>query len=454
MAHEIDMLHGSLVKKLLLFALPLAATGTVQQLFNAADSMILGHFAGSEALAAVGSTSPIINLTLNLFIGLSIGGSVVIANYIGQGRGDRISDAVHTTVLLSFISGVLVAVIGICISRPMLLAMDSPVNVIDLSTVYLRIFFAGIPFLLIYIYASAILRSKGDTKRPLVILLCSGVIKIAVSLFFVVVLGMSVKGVACATIIANFLNSGALIYLLRHETGPFRLDFRRLRLKREDLIRILKIGVPAGVQSMVFSFSNVVIQSAINGFGSDVVAGSAAGVNFEFFCYFVLNAFGQAAVTFTSQNYGAKNAARCKEVFRDCMLLGAAAMLICNLGFFLGREYFILAFTTDAAIIPWAMIRFRRALIFQWLASSYEISGQCMRGMGHSLLPALFSVLGSCVLRIVWIYTIFQSFQTFEMLMNIYPISWAITGVATLIAYAVISKKEFKKMSRGSQDIQ
>ena len=447
MAHEIDMLHGSLVKKILLFALPLAATGTVQQLFNAADGMILGHFAGSEALAAVGSTSPIINLTLNLFIGLSIGGSVVIANYIGQGRPDRISDAVHTTVLLSFISGVLVALIGIFISRPMLLAMDSPADVIDLSTVYLRIFYAGIPFLLIYIYASAILRSKGDTKRPLVILLCSGVIKVALSLFFVVVLGMSVKGVACATIIANLLNSGALIYLLRHETGPFRLDYRKLKLKREDFTRILKIGVPAGVQSMGFSFSNVVIQSAINGFGADVVAGSAAGVNFEFFCYFVLNAFGQAAVTFTSQNYGARNAARCKEVFRDCMLLGAAAMFICNMGFFLGREYFILAFTTDAAIIPWAMVRFRRALIFQWVASSYEISGQCMRGMGHSLLPALFSVLGSCVLRIVWIYTIFQSFETFEMLMNVYPISWAITGVATLIAYAIISKKEFKKIS-------
>ena len=182
--------------------------------------------------------------------------------------------------------------------------------------------------------------------------------------------------------------------------------------------------------------------------GADAIAGSAAGVNFEFFCYFVLNAFGQAAVTFTSQNYGARNPERCKEVFKDCMILGTAAMLICNLGFFFGREIFVLAFTTDAVVIPWAMVRFRRALVFQWIASSYEISGQCMRGMGHSLLPALFSVLGSCVLRIVWIYTIFQSFRTFEMLLNVYPISWTITGIATLIAYFVISKKEFEKMSR------
>jgi len=446
MANEIDMLHGSLMKRILLFALPLAATGTVQQLFNAADGMILGHFAGSHALAAVGSTAPIINLSINLFIGLSIGANVVIANYIGQGRSDRISDAVHTTVLLSLVAGVTIAVVGMCIARPMLHAMDSPEDVIDLSTVYLRIFFSGMPFMMIYIYASAILRSKGDTRRPLVILLCSGVVKVAVSLLFVVVLGMSVKGVAIATIIANILNSGALVYLLLHERGPFKLNLHKIGIKKEHLVRILKIGVPAGVQSMVFSFSNVVIQSAINSFGADAIAGSAAAVNFEFFCYFVLNAFGQAAVTFTSQNFGARNADRCREVFKDCMILGAAAMLICNLGFFLGRDFFILAFTTDAAVIPWAMIRFRRALIFQWVASSYEISGQCMRGMGHSLLPALFSVLGSCVLRIIWIYTIFQSFRTFEMLLNIYPISWAITGVATLIAYAIISKKEFKRM--------
>ena len=301
--------------------------------------------------------------------------------------------------------------------------------------------------MMIYIYSSAILRSKGDTKRPLIILLCSGVVKVALSLLFVVVLGMSVKGVACATIIANLLNSGALIYLLRRESGPFRVDIHKIRFKREQLIRILKIGVPAGVQSMVFSFSNIVIQSAINSFGADAIAGSAAGVNFEFFCYFVLNAFGQAAVTFTSQNYGAKNAERCREVFKDCMILGTAAMLICNFGFYFGRELFVLAFTTDAAVISWAMIRFSRVLIFQWIAASYEISGQCMRGMGHSLLPAIFSVLGSCVLRIIWIYTVFQSFSTFEMLLNIYPISWAITGAATLIAYAVISRKEFRNMS-------
>lgn len=448
MANQIDMLHGPLVKKILFFALPLAATSTVQQLFNSADAAILGHFAGSEALAAVGSNAPIINLIINLFIGLSIGANVVIANYIGQGRADRISDAVHTTILLSVIGGIIVGIIGILISRSILVVMGSPDDVIDLATVYLRIFFAGMPFMMIYNYSASILRSKGDTKRPLMILLCSGIIKIAINLLFVIVFGMSVKGVAIATVIANFLNSAAIIYILLHEEGPFRLDPRRLKITKEHFFRILNIGIPAGVQGMVFSLSNVCIQAAINGFGSSAIAGSSAALNFEYFCYFVLNAFGQTAVTFTSQNFGAHNSERCKVVFRDCMLLGMGAMLICNFGFFFGRRFFILAFTTDPNVLPWAMTRMLHVLIFQWIAGSYEISGQCLRGMNHSILPALFSILGSCVLRIVWIYTVFSLFGTFEMLMNVYPVSWIITGIAVLIAYAIISRREFKKMNQ------
>ena len=446
MANQIDMLNGPLVKKILLFALPLAATSTVQQLFNSADVAILGHFTGSEALAAVGSNAPVINLMINLFIGLSIGANVIIANYIGQGRADRISDAVHTTVLLSVIGGVIVGILGILLAKPILILMDSPDNVIDLATLYLRIFFAGMPFMMIYAYCAAILRSKGDTRRPLLILLCSGVIKVGINLLFVCVLGYGVAGVAVATIIANFLNSGAVVFLLMREEGPFRLSPRKLAIKKEQFIRILKIGVPAGVQGMVFSFSNVCIQSAINGFGSDAIAGSAAALNFEYFSYFVLNAFGQTAVTFTSQNYGARSAERCRAVFRDCMIMGTIAMMICNAGFFLGRGGLILIFTSDANVLPWAMTRMSHVLIFQWIACSYELSGQCLRGMGHSLLPAVFSMIGSCVLRIVWIYTVFQSVGTFEMLMNVYPISWVITGIATLIAYAVISRKEYRKM--------
>ena len=447
MSNQIDMLHGSIAKKILLFTLPLVATGIVQQLFNTADSIILGRFASSEALAAVGSTAPIINLSINLFIGLSIGANVVIASYIGQGKRNQISGAVHTTVLLSVIAGVLVGVIGILIARPMLLAMDSPENVIDLSTAYLRIFYAGMPFMMIYNYSASILRSKGDTKRPLFVLLCTGVIKIGLSLFFVVGLGLSVKGVAIATIIANLLNSSALIFMLLREERPFKLYPRRLRIRTDDLKKILKIGVPAGVQGMVFSFSNVVIQSSINGFGSDAIAGSAAAVNFEFICFFVVNGFGQAAVTFTSQNFGAKDRERCRIVCRDCLILGTIAMMICNLGFAWGRNVFLLAFTVDAAVLPWAKIRMTHVLVFQWIACFYEITGQCMRGMGHSLLPALIAVLGSCVLRIIWIYTIFQSIGTFETLLAAYPITWILTSIATVIAYFIVSRKEFRNMS-------
>lgn len=448
MANQIDMLNGPLAKKILLFALPLAATSTVQQLFNSADVAILGHFAGKEALAAVGSNAPMINLIINLFIGLSIGANVVIANYIGQGRKDRISEAVHTTVLLSVIGGIIVGIIGIVISRPALIIMGLPEDVIGLATVYLRIFFAGMPFMMIYNYGASILRSKGDTKRPLLILLGSGVIKVGLSLFLVIVMDMSVRGVAVSTVIANLLNSSAIIWLLLHEEEPFRLHIKKLRIKKEHLIRILKIGVPAGVQGMVFSFSNVCIQTAVNSFGSAAIAGNAAALNFEYFSYFVLNAFGQTAVTFTGQNYGAQNAERCKKVFRDCMLMGTAAMIICNFGFFFGRNALILIFTTDPEVIPWAMIRMTHVLIFQWIACSYELSGQCLRGMDHSMLPAVFSMLGSCVLRIVWVYTIFQSFGSFTMLMNVYPISWVITGIAVLIAYAIISRREFAKMKK------
>ena len=446
MANQIDMLNGPLAKRMLLFALPLAATSTVQQLFNSADIAILGHFAGSEALAAVGSNAPVINLFINLFVGLSIGANVVIANYIGQGRPDRISDAVHTTVLLSIIGGVIVAILGICFAKPILILMDSPDNVINLATLYLRIFFAGMPFMMIYAYCAAILRSKGDTRRPLLILVCSGIIKVGINLLFVCVFGMGVAGVAIATIIANVLNSGSLVFILTREEGPFKLNLRRLTIKKEHFIRILKIGVPAGVQGMVFSFSNVCIQSAINGFGSDAIAGSAAALNFEYFSYFVLNAFGQTAVTFTSQNFGAGNAERCKKVFLISMVMGTVAMMICNAGFFLGRNALLLIFTNDPNVLPWSLVRTSHVLVFQWIACSYELSGQCLRGMGHSILPAVFSMLGSCVLRIVWIGTIFQTVGTFEMLMNVYPVSWVITGIATLIAYAIIVRKEYRRM--------
>ena len=445
--NKIDMLNGPLLGKIILFALPLMITSTLQQLFNATDVAVVGQFAGSQALAAVGSNGPIINLIINLMIGLSMGANVVIANYIGQGRKDRIKDTVHTAILISLIGGVTFGAIGFAASRPILVAMDSPDDVIDLATLYLRIYFAGLPLLTLYNFCSAILRSKGDTMRPLIALAISGMINVGLNLLLVAVFDMSVAGVAIATVVSNAISAAMLVTMLVKETDEFHLDFKKLRFHRDHFKRMLQIGLPTGIQSMVFSLSNVFIQAAVNGFGSNVIAGSAAALNFEYFSYFALNAFVQTAMTFTSQNYGALNMKRCRDIFGRCLLCGVIAVLICNFGFYLGREFFIGLFTDSPEVAQWAYVRMRCVLLFQVMALSYEMSGAAMRGMGHSTLPAVITVIGTCFLRIAWIFTVFAQFRTFEMLLYIYPISWAITGTAVLIAYFIVRRREEKRVA-------
>ena len=444
---KIDMLNGPLLGKIIIFALPLMITSSLQQLFNATDIAVVGQFAGSQALAAVGSNGPIINLIINLMIGLSMGANVVIANYIGQGRKDRIKDTVHTAILISLIGGVAFGALGIIISRPILEVMGSPDDVIDLATLYLRIYFAGLPMLTLYNFCSSILRSKGDTMRPLIALAISGAINVGLNLLLVAVLDMSVAGVAIATVTANTISAVMLVRMLVKETDEFHLEFRKLKLHKEHFKRILQIGVPSGVQGMVFSLSNVFIQTAVNSFGSEVIAGSSAALNFEYFSFFVLNAFVQTALTFTSQNYGALKMKRCRDVYLRCMIAGVIATLICNFGFYFGHELFLGLFTDSASVAQWGFIRMRCVLLFQWIALSYEISGAAMRGMGHSTLPALVTVVGTCLLRIAWIFTVFAQFHEYEMLLHIYPITWCVTGAAMLIAYFVIRSREEKQVA-------
>lgn len=445
--NQVDMLNGPLLKKMILFAIPIMITSTLQQLFNAIDVAIIGQFAGPQAMAAVGSNGPIINLVVNLLVGMSIGANVVIANYIGQGRRDRVKATIHTSVLIALAGGVVFGLVGIFTAWPILNAMDSPPDVIYMATRYLRIYFAGIPLMALYNFCASILRSKGDTVRPLLCLVVAGIIKTGLNLVFVAVFHLDVTGVAIATIIANAISSFMIVWMLTHETDEFRLELRKLRFYKEHLIRIIRIGLPSGIQGMVFSLSNVFIQAAINGFGSEAIAGSSAALNFEYFCYFVLNAFVQTTMTFTSQNYGARNMKRCRRIWRIGMIMGCVATLAFNLGFFAGRTALIGLFTSAPAVAGWAYIRMRRVLIFQWIANSYEVSGAAMRGMGHSTLPAAITVLGTCVLRIAWIFTIFQGSGSFEMLMDIYPITWAVTGVVTLIAYFIIRHKEEKEIA-------
>lgn len=441
---RMDMLHGSLLNKILLFALPLAASSILQQLFNSVDIAVVGKFASSQALAAVGSNSSVISLMINLFVGISVGASVVIANYIGQRNERGIKNAIHTVSVITLASGGLLLVVGLLIARPILEMMDTPDDVIELAVLYLRIYFLGMPFFMIYNFGAAILRSMGDTKRPLYCLVVAGVINTALNLFLVIVLKMSVAGVAIGTVIANMVSAGMIVYILRHEKGPFRLEYKEIGVSRIELRKMLQIGIPAGIQGMVFSIANVFIQAAINLYGSDAIAGSAAALNYEYYCYFVVSAFSQAAVTFISQNYGARQIERCKKIFRQTMLLSVIACGCLNLFFVWQRKFAISIFTSSPDVYQFAAIRMEIVLLTQALACSYEIAGAALRGLGFSMLPAILTVFGTCVLRLFWVYVICPMIPGFDNLMLIYPISWIITGAAVLIAYYIIQRKLFR----------
>ena len=357
-SHQINMLEGPLGKKILLFTLPLAGCSILQQLFNSTDVAVVGRFSSSQALAAVGSNGPLINMLVLLFTGLSVGANVLIARYIGQNDRKKVSEAVHTVITLSLICGFLLLILGQVIAAPLLRLMNTPDDVIDLAATYLRIYFMGMPFVMLYNFGSAILRSVGDTSRPLYCLVISGIVNVLLNLFFVIVCDMSVAGVGIATVIADGISAGlVMMFLIRNEDESIRVNPKKLSFKKEHLIMILKIGAPAGIQGMVFSISNVFIQTAVNGFGSQAVAGSSAELNFEYITYYIVSAFSQTAVTFTSQNYGALQFDRCKKVFRLCMLFSCIFTGCVSVIFMLGSGFFITFFTTDPTVIKYAIIR-------------------------------------------------------------------------------------------------
>ena len=447
-ANSMDMIHGSLWNKILLFALPLAASSILQQLFNSVDTAVVGRFASSQALAAVGSNSSLISLMINLFLGVSLGSNVVIAHYIGQGSGKNIKVAVHTAMLVAVLCGFFVLLFGQVIARPVLLLMGTPEDVIDLAVLYLRIYLLGMPCIMLYDFGASILRSTGDSKRPLYALIAAGIINTILNLILVIGFGMGVSGVAIATVISNMVSSGIVLYILLHEQDPIRVELGQLSIVPKELKKILVIGIPAGLQGMMFSIANVCIQSAINSFGSNAIAGSAAALNFEFFAYFIVNAFAQTTVTFTSQNYGAGEVGRCKKIFRLNMVFSLIFCGMLSAVFVLGRGFFLRLYTTDEAVLVFATQRLLIATTLELLTSTYEISAGAMRGLGHSLLPAIITCVGSCLLRLVWIATACRLVHDFSLLMIIYPISWVITGTAMLTAYFCIRKKCFKSLGR------
>lgn len=424
---NMDMLNGPLGRKILRFAVPLAATSILQQLFNAADIAVVGQFAGDKALAAVGANTFVINMLINLFVGISVGVNVVVANSIGAQSYRAITRSVHTSVIVSFISGILLSFIGVFFARPILSAISTPADVLDLAVRYLQVYFAGIPFVMLYNFVAAILRGKGDTKRPLYVLLATGAINVLLNILFVAGFGMSVTGVALATVIANALSAGTLFYFLLHEVGPFKLEFWKLKITPVFLGRIMRVGLPAGLQGVVFSFSNVCLQSAINSLGSATVAASAAALTYEFIVYYWLNSFSHACVTFVGQNYGAKNLERCRSAVRWTILLAttstfALSMLCCYFA-----KPLLSLYTSDPEIIATGSIRMYVVVGVLFINVFLDVFSGALRGMGQSLAPALTCVVGVCGIRILWVIFVFPQYRSFASLMVVYPVSWIVT---------------------------
>ena len=437
------MLNGPMLGKIVVFALPLMASGVLQQSFNAVDVAVIGHYSTSQAIAAVGSNGMIISMLVNLFLGIAIGANVVIAQYIGQRNHQGVRRSVATVAVLSLASGVLLTVTGFLLARPILEAMSAPPDVIDLATQYLQIYFLGMPFIMIYNFGSAILRSVGDTLRPFYSLCVATVVNAVLDWYFVSGLGMGVDGVAIATVIANAVNAGIIVWILVRMPDPYTLRPRDMRVSGADLAKILRIGVPAGLQGVIFSLSNVFIQSSINKFGSDAVAGSAAALTFESYCYYIVTSFCAAAIAFTGQNYGAGRLDRCRRVWALTMGLSVTACLAANLLIVWQEKACMSVFTSDPDVLHYAYMRLHTVLMYQCLASTYEISGAYMRGLGYSMLPMLLTIFGTCVLRLGWVFTVAYNNPDFELLLSIYPISWIITGALVIAAAFVVQRKAF-----------
>lgn len=448
--YEIDMCAGPIAPKLLTFALPLMASGILQLLFNAADVVVVGQFAGDAALAAVTSTTSLINLLVNLFIGLSIGTNVTVAHALGSGDRRRAGRAVHTSILISVISGVVLGLFGIAAAPTLLRLMSSPANVIHLSALYLRIYFLGMPAVMAYNFGSAILRAGGDTRRPLNFLLVAGVLNVALNLVFVILFDMGVAGVGAATAISQYLSAFLVIRCLMAERGELRLDLKQLRADPVVLRQIVRTGLPAGFQGVVFSLSNVVIQSTINGFGDVVMAGSGAASSIEGFIYAGMNAFYQACLTFTSQNYGAGNTHRVDRVLLWCqgMVLVVGLMLgnlVCQLG-----PQLLGIYSASPEVVQAGLVRLRMIAIPYFLCGMMEVMVGVMRGLGWSVVPMIVSLVGACGLRLAWIALIFPLRPTPECLYFSYVVSWTITGLVHVICFLTIRPKAYARVAPGA----
>jgi len=446
-SRQVDMIHGSLWKKIIIFAIPIALTNLVQQLFNSADVAVVGRFAGSDAIAAVGANAPVINLIVNLFFGLSVGANVFVAENLGRGEKETVNKAAHTSVLVALISGLIITAVGVTLAPAMLKLIAVPENVIDMAVTYLRIYFAGMPFIMLYYFENAIFRSMGDTRTPLIVLVISGVINIGLNFMFVAGFGMDVDGVAIATVISNVISAVVLFIMLCRRDDEFKLEFGRFRIHGFILKKLIAIGIPAGLQGAVFSISNVVVQSAINSLGSNAVAATTTSVYFEMYSYCFANAFGHAATTFAGQNWGAGDFARCRKATRICLILGIASSGLAGGLFALFAGPSASIYTTSTAVIELAVIRMHTVTALMWLNTTDDVLVASLRVYGRTIMPTVIYMVSICGVRLAWIYTVFQAHRDMWTISVIYPISWMVANVLLIAAYLIVLRNMKKQMA-------
>lgn len=434
-ANEMDMLHGSLWDKLILFAAPVALTAILEQLFNAADVTILGQYLGKDAMAAVGNSVPIVGLIVAFYLGISLGSNVIIARAIGARDFDEASTAVHSSIALAILAGILILLAGEALALPMLRALGVPEEVMPMAESYLRVFLLGMPFMSIYNFAAAILRSRGDTKTPMIALFVASILNVFLDFLFVAVLPWGVAGAALGTALSYLVAAWMLFFSLRHAQGILHVDYHRLSLKWGHLQDIFAIGMPAALQGMVFCIANLCIQAAINSLGSEAMAASAAGFIIEIIVYCFVLAFQQSCTTFVSQNYGAGNLPRCKEVTQKCLLLALFTHTTLCIPVFIFTRPLLALFNPDPTIIALGVDRIHYVAILEGLGLFIDIFSGAMRGYGYSLMPAVVTLIGICGVRLLWVFFVFPQNPSFVRLLLAYPLSWSITSLCIYLLY-------------------
>ena len=442
--YEIDMCNGPLLGKILLFSLPLMLSGILQLLFNAADMIVVGRWAGSNALAAVGSTGSLINLLVNVFIGLSVGANVLVARYYGANQEKELSDMVHTAMLTSFVCGIILIFVGFFVAPVALTAMGTPEEVLDQAVLYIRIYFAAMPAMMVYNFGSAILRAVGDTRRPLYFLSIAGVINVILNLVFVIRFSMDVAGVALATAISQVVSAILVVVCLMRSEGPYQLRLKELRIVPHKLGMMARIGLPAGLQGAIFSISNVLIQSSVNSFGATAVAGNSAAGNLEGFVYTAMNSLHQTAISFVGQNFGARKYKRIGKISILCLGIVTVVGLVMGIGLYFVSPLLLQLYATEQEVIAYGIRRLLYISCPYFLCGVMDTLVGCLRGMGRSVLPMIVSLSGACLFRVIWIYTIFAANRTMDVLYISYPISWTITSLVHLGCFLIIYHK-YKK---------